>query len=309
MKYVKYIFAVGALLLLGSAALADDPLRFTDWGPPENLGPVINSPYLDSCVSISKNGLSLYFSSNRHTGNPGSTDRDLYVSQRAGKDEPWGEPYRLWMLNTSAWDSCPALSLDEHRLYFTSARRDSSCGNTDTRDIWVSHRHDRRDDLGWESPVNLGCAPDGVNSAGDDLFPTFFEDETGRVLMYSGSTRAGTAGPMDLYESEQNGDGSFGPATPIAELNSPAMEHSVTVRRDGLEVIFGSTRNTGQLRFWTATRASTSDPWSPPVPVTSLPAGGSGRYALSFDGRELYFAAPNPGTGLDIWVARREKLR
>ncbi len=115
---------------------------------------------------------------------------------------------------------------------------------------------------------------------------------------------------MDLYQSEMMGDDSFGPATPIVELNSPAMEHSVTVRRDGLEVIFGSTRGAGVLRFWTSTRESTSDPWSPPVLGPGLPAAGSGRYAISSDGRELYFSGVFAGTygSNDIWVARREKL-
>jgi len=130
--------------------------------------------------------------------------------------------------------------------------------------------------------------------------------------MYFGSTRAGTSGPMDLYQSEERGDGTFGPATPVVELNSEWMEHAVTVRRDGLEVIFGSTRSADRkLKFWTATRESTSDPWSTPVLVESLPAGGSGRYAMSRDGRELYFSGAFPGTygGNDIWVARREKLR
>ena len=295
-------------MLLGPLALADDPPRFTDWYPAENLGPVINSLYLDSCVSISKDGLTLIFSSNRHKGDAKSQDRDLYVSKRVSVGDAWGEPTPLAILNSEFWDSCPALSLDEHRLYFTSARQDSSgCGG---HDIWVSHRRDRRDDFGWEAPVNLGCELDGyVNSGASDLFPTFFEDESGRVLMYFGSTRAGTSGPMDLYQSEMMADGTFGPATPIVELNSPAMEHSVTVRRDGLEVIFGSTRNTGVLRFWTATRERTSDRWSEPVLVESLPAGGSGRYAMSKDGRELYFSAPGTNGSNDIWVARRDRVR
>ena len=43
------------LLVLGLPAYA----QFTDWTPPQNLGPVVNSAFLDSCVAISKNGLSL----------------------------------------------------------------------------------------------------------------------------------------------------------------------------------------------------------------------------------------------------------
>lgn len=125
-------------------------------------------------------------------------------------------------------------------------------------------------------------------------------------LMYFGSIRSGQ---FEIYQSVMNGDDTFGVATPVVELNTAAMEHSVTVRRDGLEVIFGSTRS-GEMRFWSATRASTADPWSAPVMEISLPANGSGRWALSFDGRELYFASPTlPGYGgLDIWVARRDRV-
>jgi len=305
---MKHILAIGALLLLGFPALADDPPQFGPWGAPENLGTPINGPYLDSCVSISRDGLTLFFSSNRETGNAASTNRDLYVSKRASVDEPWGEPWPLWMLNSEVWDSCPALRLDEHRLYFTSARP-GGCGE---RDLWVSRRQDRREDFGWEEPVNLGCAPDYVNSLAAEVFPAFFEDETGRVFMYFGSNRESPSN-VDLYQSEMLADGTFGPATPLVELNSPALDHSVAVRRDGLEIIFGSSRG-GPFRFWTSTRASNSDSWSEPVLVMSLPVGCAGRYAMSFDGRELYCSGVLPGTpgsngGIDIWVVRRERLR
>ena len=192
MKHIKYILAIGALLLLGSPALADDPPRFTEWGPPENLGPLINSPYLDSCVSISKDGLTLIFSSNRHTGIVNSTDRDLYVSKRASVNDPWGEPQPLTMLNSPVWDSCPALSLDEHRLYFTSARP-GGCGD---RDIWVSYRRDRRDDLGWEAPVNLGCENNGfVNSTAMTCFRRSSKTRPEGCSCTSGAPARGPLGP------------------------------------------------------------------------------------------------------------------
>jgi hypothetical protein len=296
---MKLVVAVGVLALLSVFPSKDVP-RFTDWGPAESLGPVINSPYLESCVSLSKNGLSLFFSSNRQTGNPTSSDRDLYVSTRPRIDAPWQAPAPLGMLNTTAWESCPALSLDEHRLYFTSDRP-GGCGQYD---IWVSRRQHRTDDFSWQPPVNLGCKADGyVNSPVWDLMPTFFEDETGRMLMYFGSNRDEPRG-FDLFQIEMTDDDTFGPAKPLSELNSAWVEHAVTVRRDGLEVIFASTRTDGRFRFWTATRASTADPWSEPVLVSSLPAGGGGRLALSFDGRELYFSLLG-----DLWVARRDRVR
>ena len=252
---MKRILAVGAVAALLGAAPARDVPQFTDWGPPQNLGPVINGPYTDSCVAISKNGLSLFLSSTRQTGNtsPSEQNRDLYVSHRETTDAPWGEPQALAALNSAYWDSCPALNLDEHSLYFTSARP----GDYGLQDIWVSRRHDRRDDFGWEAPTHLGCETDGsVNTPQIEVFPTFFEDETGKVLMYFG--RSGT-GIMDLYQSEMREDDTFGPATPIVELNTPTtIEHSVTVRRDGLEVLFGRGNPGGALRFWTSTRASST---------------------------------------------------
>jgi hypothetical protein len=110
------------LVLLGTVPTAQGP-EFTDWLYVENLGPVINTQYTDTCVAISKNGLSLFFSSTRHTGVPNSTNRDLYVSKRDTRDDDWGEPQPLSMLNSPVWDSCPALSLDEHRLYFGPRQR------------------------------------------------------------------------------------------------------------------------------------------------------------------------------------------
>jgi hypothetical protein len=284
--------------------------QFSDWSVPVNLGPVVNSQYLESCVTISKNGLSLFFSSNRQS--PGTTNRDLYVSKRDSISEPWGLPQPLASLNTTSWESCPALSLDEHRLYFTSPRN-GGCGS---QDIWVSRRHDRRDDFGWEPPVNLGCAPEGPNSTAGEVTPALFEDEAGRVLMYF-SSDAEVPGEFHIFESVMGEDGKFGPASLVPELMGP-FEQGVTVRRDGLEVIFLSYRpeSGGSYEwpdFWAATRTSTAHPWSAPVLVPSLgsPSLAQGKISLSFDGRELYFTSFRPVAfgSADLWVARREKLQ
>ena len=307
-----------AIAQYGESPSCGPPERgFTDWSVPVNLGTPVNSEYLESCVTISKNGLSLFFSAVRPTG---KGSRDLYVSKRDSIEGPWGEPQPLTTLNTALWESCPALSLDEHRLYFTSPRPDG-CGG---QDIYVSRRHDRRDDFGWEPPVNLGCESEGgPNSETNDLMPALFEDERSSVLMYFSSLRSGN---WDTYQSKMGRDDRFGPATPVSELNSPEIEHGPTVRRDGLEVIFQRSTptpypypNDYSLDFWAATRRSTRDPWSTAVHVPSLgtppgglfegPAWAQGKISLSFDGRELYFASWRPDLGnCDLWVARREKL-
>ncbi len=314
--------ALLALLVLPAIALAaraGDAGRFTDWSPPVNLGPTVNTDAAESCVAVSKNGLSLYFSSTRQSPS-NALNRDLYVVHRPSVDEAWGMPVPLVMLNSDFWDSCPQLSPDEHRLYFTT-RRPPSCG---LEDIWVSRRHDRRDDLDWEPPVSLGCEADGgLNSAGRDVAQTVFEDEAGDEIMYFSRTSAQAPMNMatgDFYQSVMRDDGSFGPPSPVSELNAAGFnDMGIAVSRDGLEVFLlsgrphdGMTPSQSYLDFWRATRASTSDPWSAPEFVPSLgnPALASGHISLSFDGRDLYFSSVRPGSlGADLWVAHREKRR
>src|SRR5881628_3185976 len=48
------------------ASVAAD--RFSDWAEPVNVGPVVNSPFTDFTPELSRDGLSLYFSSNRPRG-------------------------------------------------------------------------------------------------------------------------------------------------------------------------------------------------------------------------------------------------
>jgi hypothetical protein len=310
-----------ALLVLPGFALADRagiPGRFSEWAPAVNLGPTVNSEYVDSCVAISKNGLSLYFSSNRQS--PGNlVDRDLYVSQRASRDEPWGPPVSLAMLNSATWDSCPQLSPDEHRLYFTT-RRSPDCGNG-LEDIWVSRRCDRRDDFDWGPPASLGCESDGfVNGPGRDLAPAVFEDDDGHEVMYFARVPFPLdAALSDHFESVMKEDGTFGLPQPIPGLNAAGYaDLGVSVRRDGRELFLlsgrphGGAANPSSLDFWRSTRDSTDDPWSAPVFIPSLgdPALGQGHISLSADGRELFFTSSRPG-GLgatDLWVARRDRL-
>jgi ribosomal protein L24E len=108
-------------------------------------------------------------------------------------------------------------------------------------------------------------------------------------------------------------DDTFGHATVVDELGSG----TAAVRHDGLELILSSSRPGGPYptNFWSSTRESAADEWSPPVfePILSgYPGNGTGRMQITFDGCEFYFSAYNRpgGYGLyDIYVAKRERLR
>ena len=205
----------------------------------------------------------------------------------------------------------PAFTPGGHWLYFHSDRP-GGCGPAGTFDLYVSHRRDTRDDFSWEPAVNLGCV---VNSDANDGGPTFFHDrKTGTNLLYFTSTRPGGLGDYDIYVSVQDEEGTFGPATFVSELSSPARDTRTALRRDGLEMILSSGRpgGEGSEDLWVATREDTEDPWSAPVNLGAIvnSTAFDGAPALSRDGMTLYFFSDRPG-GLgkrDLYVSTRRRL-
>ena len=300
--------ALAILLALGAAPAQAQ--RFSDWSAPVNLGQVINSGLNNQHPAISKNSLSLYFSSDR-AGTFGKLD--IWVSQRPSLDDPWGTPQDLGPnINSAANDLAPNLTPDGHFLYFHS-ERPGGCGPAGTADLYVSHRRDKHDDFGWEPAVDLGCT---INSPYPDAGPTFFHDrETDTTILYFTSTRPGGPGDFDIYVSTQDEDGNWGPGVLVPELSSPFRDTRTTIRRDGLEMILSSGRpgGVGSEDLWVATRDETEDPWSAPVnlgPIVNSPFF-DGAPALSRDGTTLYFFSERPGGfgKRDLYVTTRTKLR
>lgn len=304
---IAALIVVGALVVM--PVHSAHAQQYSGWSTPVNLGPFINSAFSDQGPAISKDGLSLYFTSNRPGGLGGPFD--MYVSQRASVDDPWGSPINLGpTVNTAFDEGNPALSRDGHFLFFQSKRP----GGFGGIDLWVSYREHPHDDFDWQTPVNLGA---GVNSAADDNGPTYFEnEEDGAPQLYFGSSRPGGVGAADIYMSEQMPDGSFGTAALVTELSSIANENRPSFRHNGLEIFFQSNR-IGSIGaggdLWVATRESTLDDWSTPVnlgaPVDT--ASVEQNAYLSSDGKTLFFSSDRPGGlgGLDLYMTTRTKLR
>ena len=294
-----------------SRDIAQDVPRFSDWSAPVNLGAPVNSPAIEQGASISPDGRSLYF---HCAGCPGTAGADIMVSHRDKIGDPWGPPQNLGsVINTAANEMAPFISPDGRHLYFSSNRP----GGFGGLDLWVSVRKDKHDDFAWEPPVNLGP---GVNTAADEAQASVFlsgdgddgDSDVSRtiVLYFSRGPNGGT----NLFQSIAPYDGSFGSASPIAELNTSNIERQPGVRRDGLELFFASDRpgTYGALDLWVTTRSTTQDPWGTPVnlgPVVNS-TDIDARPTLSKDATQLYFQSPRPG-GLgmfDLYVATRRRL-
>ncbi|HJZ54610.1 MAG TPA: hypothetical protein VKE74_06605, partial [Gemmataceae bacterium] len=267
---------------------------------------------------ISPDGLSLYITSNR-PGGYGSFD--LWVSQRATKNDPWGTPFNLGdTINGPGRDWSPVFSPDGHWMIY--ARNPGTDENFD--ELYITHRADKHDDFAWETPVNLGPnvnVPGAGNSG-----PSLFEDSaTGLLNLYFTSHRPGGVGDFDIYRSIRQEDGTWTPAVLVPEVSSPYRDVRMTIRGDGLEMIITTTNpaylpyppNNPQaaLDLYVSTRPTTHDPWSTPVNLgTTVNSPGptvvdSAPY-LSRDGRTLYFYS-NRGGGVganDLYMTTRKEI-
>jgi WD40-like Beta Propeller Repeat len=304
------IAVVGVVAALAATAAAGQ--HFSAWGTAQKIdeiagnSPELNTPGIDGCPIQSPDGLSLYMASDRPGGLGGL---DIWVARRASKDAPLGAPENLGApVNSAADDFCPT-PVPGKGLFFVSRKVTAeSCG---LGDIYFTRFHHAR---GWAEPTHFACAPAGPNSPLDEQGPSYVQAGR-RALLYFSSSSATV--PGEIYVSEEakrHSGGGFGPASPVAELNSAGNDIQPNVRKDGREIVFSSNHAhpgaLGAQDIYVSTRASVDDPWSVPVNLGAAvnTAAGETRPSLSRDARTLFFGrAPGPEGGSDIFVATREK--
>jgi Tol biopolymer transport system component len=136
------------------------------WGPPVNLGPVVNSNSFEGWPSISSDGLSLYYS------HGSQSQPDLVVSRRSSSNDPWGNPESLGVLGGNA-----DISSDGLALFFATSGSQGGINPVGGVDISVMTRDSVNDPFG--SPHYL---PAPINTSGDDFSPNLSDD--GRTFYF-----------------------------------------------------------------------------------------------------------------------------
>ena len=172
---------------LGDCDIYEAELDGTEWINVRNLRE-INSSDWDSQPSISSDGKTLYFISNRPGAMGGSDDADIYIS-RLQSDGRWSEPVNMGApINTKKREDSPFIFPGGKVLYFASAGH----GGFGKLDFFVCRM---QDDGTWSQPENLGKP---FNTSEDERFITL--PAAGDVVYFASERKdVGNEGTLDIY--------------------------------------------------------------------------------------------------------------
>lgn len=126
------------------------------WSVPRNIGKPVNTVYRETQPSLTPDGRTLYFASDRPGG---KGQHDIWVSKRDSSGR-WSVPENMGdSTNTEGLEMSPFIHPDNQSLYFSSDGHTGMGGY----DLFVS----RRDTNGiWKKPVNLGYP---INTSRDEI--------------------------------------------------------------------------------------------------------------------------------------------
>jgi hypothetical protein len=210
------------------------PTLASPWGIPVNLGPNVNSASNEWDPRLSRDGLSLYFSSDRPGGVGGS--EDIWVTTRPSLTSPFAPAVNLGpAVNSSAADGGPQISADNRTLLFTSFRG----GGPDYWEVWMTTRTNTL--APWE-PARKLAAP--INHMGD-TFPTEIARD-GLLLFFKSWRPISQGNPVAaIYVCRRaSQEQPFGPPAliqPILALGAPGAD-TCTLSDDGTTFYVGSYR-------------------------------------------------------------------
>jgi outer membrane protein OmpA-like peptidoglycan-associated protein len=180
------------------------------WSKGTNLGATVNSSAWDSQGSLSSDGRTLYFASDRPGGKGGT---DLYRSRWLG--DRWSEPEPLGELNTEYDEITPSIAPDNKTLYFASNRPGGNGGY----DIYVARLQGNR----FGQPQNLG---EPINTDANDISYIALPNST---TAYFASDRSNGSGGYDIYR-----------AVPNPEMPEPVVTMRGLVRNSTTQIPVGA---------------------------------------------------------------------
>lgn len=252
----------------GGGILGDKKIRII------NLGPVINHDKVDYAPTISADGKTLYYVSNK----PGSVvdgddkpTHDFWVAKKDNRlDTVFQKPFNLDPsnklgvngVNTPLNEGAASIAADRQSLYFTACNRPDGLGSCDIYKTTI-------DGDKWARPVNLGR---NVNSKNFDSQPSISPDQS---RVYFISTRPGpnsdgkdVIANYDIWYSDFDDDTEeWKPAQNLTAINTKGRDVSPFIAADNVTLFFasdGHSPNFGGQDFYVTRFDPSSKTWSKP---------------------------------------------
>ena len=263
-----------------------------------NLGPIVNTPNLEYAPTITADGKTLYFVSNRPGGVGG---HDFWVTSKGDRlDTVFAEPYNLGApVNTELNEGVSSISADGQVIYFTACNRDDGLGDCDLYEAEL-------DGTEWINVRNLS----EINSAYWDSQPSISSD--GKTLYFISNRPGAMGGPddADIYISHLQSDGRWSDPVNLGEpINTKKREDSPFIFPGGKVLYFASAGHGGfgKLDFF-ASRLGSDGTWTEPENLGKpFNTSQDERFiTLPAAGDVIYFASERKDVGnegtLDIYM-------
>jgi outer membrane protein OmpA-like peptidoglycan-associated protein len=170
---------------LGSCDLWLTYVKGDRWQIPIHMPDNVNSKYKETQPSLSADGKTLYFASNRPGG-----QGDMDIWKTTFEKNMWTNPVNLGPnINTPFDDECPFIHQDGVSLYFASDGWPGMGG----RDLFMAKQNDTG---GWKIPMNLGYP---VNTVGNEEGLIINRSGTMGYFSSDKKTNPNHQGRVDIY--------------------------------------------------------------------------------------------------------------
>ncbi|MBM2815550.1 MAG: OmpA-like protein [Ignavibacteria bacterium] len=272
-----------------------------------NLGPIVNTKKLDYAPTVSADGRTLFFVSDR-TGSKlenqiGAPSHDFWAVKKKDRlDSIFEPPYNIDTttnlgnlgVNTFKNEGAASIAADRQTLYFTGCNRPDGLGSCD---IYMTTIEGDQ----WQRPVNLGK---NVNSKYFESQPSIAPDKS---RLYFVSTRPGpnSDGEMDknnfdIWYCEWDMDNEeWKEAKNLGSINTKGSDCSPFIAADNSTLFFASDGikpNVGGLDFYFVRREADADnkeTWSSPslLPEPINTADDEQFITLPASGDIIYFSS------------------
>jgi len=245
----------------------------------------------DTSLRVTEDELTAYFSQYDAAG---TTQADLFVATRTNTTTNFSN-IRALAINSADPEEFASITRDQLELIFTLRPQGGSYN------IYSSTRARTLD------PFVTIVKIDSVSSTSGDIDPYVAPD--GRTLYFSSGRDSSGSSIYHIYSATRSSVGVFDSPIAVSALGTTDDDRAPLISADGLALYFSSLRapSAGERDMWVSHRATPTDSFGAPVPVSELNTATSEQpTGISGDGCTLYFTRRNTmRTDRDFLVATK----